>query len=280
MSQAETFEELVSEGEPFDVLRGVCILAKDEYPSLDIGTLVTELDDLARPLVGAGLAEKSAAEQAEALRVQFYEVGGYSGNEADYYDPKNSLLSDVLERRRGIPISLALVYTEVAKRAGVKARGVAFPGHFLVRIDDARGGTAVIDPFFGGKVLSQQDLEGLLRRVAGQANVEEPSHVSPEMLEPASPRTVLLRWLMNLRGVHLQRADYARAMVVMDRIVTLAPEDAAALRDRGLLAAKLGAIAQACADLERAASYATDPALASRARGELARLKTKRSSVN
>jgi len=91
---------------------------------------------------------------------------------------------------------------------------------------------------------------------------------------------VLLRWLMNLRGVHLQRGDYARAMVVMDRIVTLAPDDAAALRDRGLLAAKLGAMAQAIADLERASAVATDPALASRTQAELARLRTKRSSVN
>jgi len=214
--------------------------------------------------------------------VHLFEDKGYAGNEADYYDPKNSLLSDVLARRRGIPISLALVYTEVAARAGVQARGVAFPGHFLVRIDDARGDTAFIDPFFGGKTLNEKDLEELLRRVAGQANAEAPpaAQVSAEMLEPASARTVLLRWLMNMRGVHLQRGDYARAMVVMDRIVTLAPDDAAALRDRGLLAAKLGALAQACADLERATAVATDPALASRAQAELARLKTKRSSVN
>lgn len=279
---AVTFEELVAGGEPFDVARGAALLSRDEYPKLDVDALLASLDDLAAPLVGTDLARLPAQAQAEALRVHLYEERGYRGNEDDYYDPKNSLLSDVLARRVGIPISLALVVTEVATRAGVRARGVAFPGHFLVRIDDASGGVAIVDPFFGGKTLGETDLEALLKRVSGQASPEaaKVTTMSAALLEPAPARAVLLRWLMNLRGVYLQRGDYPRALVVMDRVVTLAPQDASALRDRGLLAARLGALGQARADLASAVRLAKDPELLERTKSDLARLERKRSNLN
>lgn len=275
----DAFEKLVARGEPLDVARGVALLAADEYPALDIDALLGQLDDLAKPLE-ADLASRSANEQADALRVRLYEEAGYTGNETDYYDPKNSLLPDVLSRRTGIPISLALVYTEVARRAGVKARGVAFPGHFLVRIDDAQGGFAFVDPFFGGKTMDDEGLLRLLKKVSGQMGQEPPSAVTPQMLEPASTRVVMLRWLMNLRGVYLQRGDFARAMVIMHRILALSPDDAPALRDRGLLAARLGAISQAKADLARALEVGKDPELLAQTRSDLARLEKKRTSLN
>lgn len=279
MGPMDAFEALVAKGEPLDVARAVALLAKDEYPSLDVDALLAQLDELAAPLANAGLASRSAKEQAEALRVHLYETSGYAGNESDYYDPKNSMLQFVLSRRVGIPISLALVYTEVARRAGVRARGVAFPGHFLVRVDDRDGARVLVDPFFGGKTIGDDDLETLLRKVSGQSGVE-PTSVTPQMLEPASDRVVMLRWLMNLRGVYLQRGDFARAMVVMDRILTLSPNDAPALRDRGLLAARLGALVQAKADLTRAIAHATDPQLLAQTEADLARLDRKPTSVN
>ncbi len=279
--KTDSFEAVVSRGEPLDVARAIALLARDEYPALDVDAVLAQLDDLARPLSNANLATRTARDQAEALRVHLYEESGYAGNETDYYDPKNSMLSDVLSRKRGIPISLALVYTEVARRVGVRANGVAFPGHFLVRIDGADGTSALVDPFFGGKVMSDSDLEALLRRVSGQAGItQSQAAVTPEMLEPASARVVVLRWLMNLRGVYLQRADFPRAMVVMDRILTLSPDDAPALRDRGLLAARLGAVSQAKSDLARAIAVGTDPELLAQTRADLSRLQKKPSSVN
>jgi len=276
----DAFEQLVARGDPLDLARGVALLATDEYPALDVDALLGQLDELAKPLLVRRLASVTASEQADALRVRLYEEAGYSGNETDYYDPKNSLLPDVLARRTGIPISLALVYTEVARRAGVKANGVAFPGHFLVRIDDAQDGFAFVDPFFGGKTMTDESLLALLQKVSGQAGQAPPTMVTPQMLEPATTRVVMLRWLMNLRGVYLQRADFARAMVVMHRILSLSPDDAPALRDRGLLAARLGAISQAKADLTRSIEVGKDPGLLAQTRSDLARLEKKRTSLN
>ena len=276
----DAFEQLVARGDPLDLARGVALLATDEYPGLDVDALLGQLDELAKPLLVRRLASVTASEQADALRVRLYEEAGYSGNETDYYDPKNSLLPDVLARRTGIPISLALVYTEVARRAGVKANGVAFPGHFLVRIDDAQDGFAFVDPFFGGKTMTDESLLALLKKVSGQTGQAPPTMVTPQMLEPATTRVVMLRWLMNLRGVYLQRADFARAMVVMHRILSLSPDDAPALRDRGLLAARLGAISQAKADLTRSIEVGKDPGLLAQTRSDLARLEKKRTSLN
>src|SRR4029079_115380 len=175
---------------------------------------------------------------------------GFQGNEDDYYDPKNSLLPDVLERRTGIPLSLAVVYCDVAARLGLCARGVSFPGHFIVRLAPSRFGRAeaplYVDPFFGGRVLDQDDLVRLLRKVS-----DRDERLRPEYLHAAPARAILLRMLMTLRGIYLSRGDLARAMLVVDRIASLTPDSPGALRDRGLLSAKLGATQAAISDLAR-----------------------------
>ncbi len=260
-----TFEQLVrgagSEGE-LDVALGAALIAKDAYASLDVQKLLGQLDALAAPLASLGLGRASAHVAAETLSQHLYVTLGFAGNEADYYDPKNSLLPDVLERRLGIPISLALVYCEVARRLGVKAQGVAFPGHFLVALGGARQAVGdaqtqvLVDPFYGGRILDEAALGALLERVAGQAGVAP--KITPEMLAPTSSRTFLSRWLMNLRGIYLSRGELPRALLVVDRLVTLSPNDKGLLRDRGLLAARLGATDAAREDLSRA--LAMDPA--------------------
>ncbi len=282
MTRASSFEAFIAAGEPFDLLRGVSLLARDEQPSLDPVEIEAQVDALAQPLLAKNLSAETAAHQAEALRCHLFVDLGFHGNEADYYAPENSLISAVLARRTGIPISLAVVYCEVAQRAGIRASGVAFPGHFIVRIDDAGGSVALVDPFFGGRALDDVGLAALEQRVTAQGAMPRrpSSSLAPELLVAASSRSVLLRWLMNLRGVHLQRGDFARALVALDRIVTLVPTDASALRDRGLLAARLGAVEQGRADLTRAGECATDPALAARIRADLVKLGTKPASVH
>jgi regulator of sirC expression with transglutaminase-like and TPR domain len=281
-----TFEQLAAQGDDVDVAMGVALLARDVYGDVEPASLLRHFDAFAAPLVARGLANLPLREQHEALAQRLFIELDFHGNEEDYYDPKNSLLPDVIERRMGIPISLALVYCEVAKRASVRARGVPFPGHFLVRLDggperDGREPPLFVDPFFRGRVLDGPALEALLARVAGQSGAKP--EMKPEYLAPAAPRAILLRWLHNLRATYLSRGQLPAALLVVDRIVTLSPDEIAPLRDRGLLAAKLGANEAARADLERVATMDPNGAIGQEAKTVLGKLpattKTK-SSLN
>ncbi len=288
---ATTFEQLAERGDEIDVALGAALIARDVYGALDVPRLLSRFDDLAKPLLGRALSTKRAHDQAAEISAHLYGTLGFAGNAADYYDPRNSLLPDVLERRVGIPISLALVYCEVAKRLGVDARGVSFPGHFLVRVmknpraiapPGAEQATAdedvLVDPFFEGKLLDEDSISALVARVSGQAKAEPA--LRPEMLEPAPGRTVLARWLMNLRGVYLSRGDLPRAMLVVDRLVSLSPRDRNLLRDRGLLAARLGAVAAAREDLTRALTLDPSGDGAAELRDALEKLDAKPTQAN
>lgn len=276
-----TFEELAAQGEGIDVATGVALLSRDVYGDVEPSSLLRHFDAFAAPLADRGLGDLPLREQHAAIAERLFVELGFHGNEEDYYDPKNSLLSDVLERRVGIPISLALVYCEVARRAHVRARGVPFPGHFLVRLDagpdhDGSEPPLFIDPFFGGRILDPPALEALLARVAGQAGAK-PS-MRPEYLAPATPRAILLRWLHNLRATYLSRGQLPAALLVVDRIVTLSPDEVAPLRDRGLLAAKLGANEAARADLTRVVELEPRGPQADEARAVLGTLASGRTS--
>lgn len=238
-----------------DLLEGAIAIARDEYAGLDAGALVRELDALAEPLLGEELSGAAVEEQATRLCEHIHGSLGFRGNDADYGDPKNSYVSDVLARRTGIPISLALVYTEVARRVGVQARGVGFPSHFLVRVDDdprIPEPGAVIDPFHG-RVLDGRALLDLARR----ALPGPPRGIDPRHLAPAPSRAVLVRMLSNLKIVYRERGDLARAHLAVTRIIALVPPSAQALLERAELGLRLGATESAREDLERAA--ALDP---------------------
>jgi regulator of sirC expression with transglutaminase-like and TPR domain len=275
--EARTFEELAQTGEDLDVALGAALIAKDAYASLDVPKLLARFDELAKPLATLGLDNASARVAAETLSRHLYDTLGFAGNESDYYDPRNSLLPDVLDRKLGIPISLALVYCEVARRLGVRAEGVAFPGHFLVRVQSGSE-EVLVDPFFTGRILDDTSLGTLLERVSGQANM--PVRLTTEMLARASGRVFLLRWLMNLRGIYLSRGELPRALLVVDRLVSLAPRDNTLLRDRGLLAARLGAKAAAREDLTRALEMEPSSETAAELRGMLEQLDQKPSASN
>lgn len=258
----QAFDELAAQGDDaIDVAVGAALIARDVYGSLDVGALLARFDDLANGL--PSLEGLPALEQARRLSGHVYGTLCFHGNEKCYYDPRNSLLPDVIEQRTGIPISLALVYQEVGRRRGVRTDGISFPGHFLVQVREA--GSALtpaeppvyVDPFFGGRVLGAGDLGHLFQSVAAQASLKMGEKDLRDQLVPATPRAILVRWLMNLRGVYLQRGDRARALVVLDRLVSLSQGARWALRERGVLAAQLGAVESGRSDLERALAHAS-----------------------
>lgn len=227
-----------------DLLTGALLIAKDAYPGLDVEAQIRRIDELAQPLLGRGLAALPAVAQAQILADHLFSISGFRGNTEDYYDPRNSLLNDVLDRRTGIPITLSIVYIEVSRRVGVQARGVGFPGHFLVRVDDSEG-TVIVDPFSGGQMLSEGALTQLLARGGARIKLDR------AMLAPTPVRHIVARVLMNLRGIYAARADYARLLVVLDRLIDLVPEVTDEVRERGLLLARLGAPGAALDDLRR-----------------------------
>jgi regulator of sirC expression with transglutaminase-like and TPR domain len=277
-SRPMTFEQLALQPEErIDVTTGAALIARDAYASLDLDRLDARFDALAAPLIARGVASRAPEEQVQLVSAHLYEDLGFRGNEQDYYDPKNSLLPDVLDRRLGIPITLALVYCEVARRAGVRARGVSFPGHFLVRVDAVGHEDAplAVDPFFGGRRLDEPGLQKLLERASPSQKL-----VVEEHLAPASPKTMLVRMLINLKWIYATRGDFARALLALDRIICLTPDSVPALRERGLLAVRLGAVEAARADLSRLLELVPQAPDASTIRKQLEELHAKVAVLN
>jgi regulator of sirC expression with transglutaminase-like and TPR domain len=277
-SRPTTFEELARlPDESLDVAIGAALIARDAYARLDLARLSKCLDDMAAPLIARGIAALPVAEQAQAISSHMYEGLGFRGNEIDYYDPRNSLLPDVLDRRLGIPITLALVYCEIARRAGVRARGVSFPGHFLVRVDpfDREDMPLAVDPFFGGRLLDRAALQKLLERSSQDRQL-----VTEEHLAPASARTILVRMLINLKWIYATRGDFARALLALDRIICLTPDSVPALRERGSLAARLGSMEAARADLSRLLELVPQASDAGTIRRQLEELHSKAAPLN
>jgi regulator of sirC expression with transglutaminase-like and TPR domain len=277
LDRPATFEALAAlPDECIDVAVGAALIARDAYAQLDVDRLVSRFDEMAAPLAARGVSSLSPDEQVRAVSSRLYDELGFRGNERDYYEPKNSLLPDVLDRKLGIPITLALVYCEVARRAGVRARGVSFPGHFLVRVDPPSREDApiTVDPFFGGRPLDDAGLQKLLTRASSTQKL------GLEHLAPATPRAILVRMLINLKWIYATRGDLARALLALDRIISLTPNSAPALRERGLLAARLGSIEGARADLSRLLELVPDAPDAASLRQQLKQLRAKASVLN
>jgi regulator of sirC expression with transglutaminase-like and TPR domain len=241
-TEFERFRELAARSDAeLDLARGALLIATEAYPDLDIDAWIGRLDALARearPLPGG-----DEFGQASWLARFLYQEKGFIGNAQDYYDPRNSYLCDVLERRRGIPITLAVVYLEVARRVGCAAHGVNFPGHFLVGI--GRVDEIWLDPFTGG-FLTREECALRLVQTAGEG-----AELRAEHLAQATPRQILARILGNLKHIHGQRGEFERALACAERALMLLPDAPVELRDRGLLDARLECFRPALRDLER-----------------------------
>jgi regulator of sirC expression with transglutaminase-like and TPR domain len=244
----ERFAAVVSlPDERIDLAEAALLIAAEAYPDLDVARYVGMLDELATE---GGATSGDEATRVRALLEYLAVRCGFRGNQDDYYDRRNSFLNEVLERRTGIPITLALVHLEVARRLGLALVGVGFPGHFLIK--HATLPELIIDPFFG-QMLSRRDCEQRLRAVLGSDATLDPSH-----LRASTPREILVRMLRNLKQIYLRARELESALACSERILLVEPELAPELRDRGLLYEQLECFAAARADLERFLALAPD----------------------
>lgn len=215
-----------------DVAEVALLLAQDEFPRLDVEAALAEIAAMAHE--ARSYVRGSLEARAHGLcRYLFHEMG-FRGNTKDYYDPANSYLHLVMERRTGIPISLSALTMAVGRRAGLEVQGVGLPGHFIVKAIGF-GQEILVDPFHGGRLLTTGDCENLVRQVTGM-----PFEATPLNLEAIPLGWMFLRMLGNLKGIYLAGEDYPRSLRIMRRMLQLRPEDAALQRDLGVTWMKIG----------------------------------------
>jgi regulator of sirC expression with transglutaminase-like and TPR domain len=220
-----------------DLARACLLIAQDAYPGLDVEGYLGEIERLAARLRGRLPAAEDAEARIAALNEFLFAELGYSGNADHYYDPRNSYLNEVLDRRTGIPLTLSVLYMELGRRAGLALEGVSFPGHFLVRLQ-LPGALLVLDPFAEGEPQSAAELRARLRRVIPQgATGPVPLEELPleQFLEPAGKRQILARLLRNLKGIYRESNQPERLLCVLNRMLEVSPKAYGELRDRGLL---------------------------------------------
>ncbi len=234
----ELFAQLPDE--QLDLALGAALIAKDRYPTLDVEGVVADVRALAQPLKGAALDQAPLSAQAVVLGKYLFGELGFRANRDNYYDARNTYLPDVLRRKLGIPISLSLVYLEIATVLGVTAVGVNFPGHYLVRLGVGNA-ARFVDPFNDGAMLSDHDLRELLPRA-------ERDKFAPGMLVAASTRDTLVRMLVNLKWIYASRGELTLTLLALDRMLLLAPQSLGLRHERALLSVQLGAIETAKAD--------------------------------
>jgi regulator of sirC expression with transglutaminase-like and TPR domain len=253
MAQLAPFAQLIERVDVrIDLARACLLIAEDAYPGLEVEKYMTELERLALRLRASLPQEAGAEERVAALNRYLYDELGYAGNADDYYDPRNSYLNEVMDRRTGIPITLSVIYMEIGRRIGLPLEGVSFPGHFLVRLK-MRSGLLVLDPFAGGEPQSERELRERLRRVvpegaAGPLGVQDLP--LEEFLEPAGNRQILARLLRNLKAIYRETDQPARLLEVLNRMLVVAPDATADLRDRGLVYHRLECYRAALKDLQ------------------------------
>ena len=244
----EYFAALVADDASLSLVEAAAAIAQDDYPALDTQAVLSEIDALAARLKRRLPADAVPVQRLRWLNRFFFQELGFAGNVNNYYDPNNSYLHCVLETRRGIPITLAVLYIELATQIGLTARGVSFPGHFLVKLKMPQG-EVVIDPFTG-QSLSREALDALLVPYRRREGLPGNASVSLALfLQAATPREILARMLRNLKEIHRSAEDWARLHSVSERLVILLPDAWEERRDRGLAAAQLGAVKAAVADL-------------------------------
>ncbi len=257
----EYFASLVADDASLSLVEAAVSIAQDDYPQLDTQAVLAEIDTLAVRLKQRFPVDAVPVQRLRWLNRFFFQELGFAGNVNHYHDPDNSYLHRVLDTRRGIPITLAILYIELASQIGLTARGVSFPGHFLVKLRMATGsqhGEVVIDPFTGHS-LSRDELDELLapyKRNRGlQGDFDVPLGL---FLQAAAAREVIARMLRNLKEIHRGAQDVRRLLHVQERLVVLLPQGWEERRDRGLLYADLGLDAAAARDLWSYLEHAPD----------------------
>lgn len=254
VSPLDYFASLVQSDEHFPTLEAAASLAQDEEPDLDVQHVLDDVERLLKK-VKARLPEDADALSRLAMLTQvFYKDMGFGVNANDFYAPENSYLQEVLRTRRGLPISLAVIWLELAQGLGLNAQGIAFPGHFLVKVA-LEGGLVVLDPLTGESL----GVDNLAERLgpyrddvdwAAGADLDSGETPLGLYLQACPPRDLLARMLRNLKEVFRAQEDWPRMLSVMDRLVVLLPEVWTERRDRGLVHAELGHVQEALHDLQ------------------------------
>jgi regulator of sirC expression with transglutaminase-like and TPR domain len=234
--------------EELNLAEAALLIATHEYPELQVGAYLERLDDMGQAVRARLLPRAEPAALVAELNQFLFEEEGFAGNLKDYYDPRNSYLNEVLDRRLGIPITLSMVYLEVGRRIGLPLEGVSFPGHFLVKFP-VSGGEVVLDPFSGGVSLTEEELESRIEHVYGQqAAARMPVQ---RFLVAARKRDILARMLRNLKSIHMHQGKWEKALGVLDRLLLIEPEDATEWRDRGQVYERLECFRFALIDYQR-----------------------------
>lgn len=219
-------------------------IAQEEYPDLEVDSYLNALDTMAAEVQERLPAEAYPLRIIGAINQYLYQDLGFAGNTVDYYNPCNSFLNEVIERRIGIPITLSLVYLEIAQRIDFPMVGVGMPGHFLIR--PTQGEMAVyIDAFAKGEILFSQDCQDRLAQLYGH-----PMELLPQFIQPVSSHQFLVRLLTNLKHIYLSQSQWSKSLAAVERILIIDPNAVGELRDRGILYYQLGRWPEACQDLE------------------------------
>ena len=227
-----------------DLGRAALTIALTDYPNLDVLDYLARIDQLAGEVASRLDSEADIYRSMAALNYVLFKQHGFHGNRKDYFDPKNSFLNEVIERKTGIPITLSVLYMEVAQRVGLALDGVGFPGHFLVKcVGD--GEEIVIDPFDGGEIKSRADIDKMLFNLYGGKVA-----FHSDLLAPSTKRDILKRILANLKAIYINENDLVKSLSVLDRVLILDPASAEDARDRGVVYLRLECYAQAREDFE------------------------------
>jgi regulator of sirC expression with transglutaminase-like and TPR domain len=241
------FASLVQQDDTIPLFEAALVIAQDVDPQLDLAATQAEVDVFATKLQRRFASDASSVQKLRLLNHFFYRELGFTGNVNDYYDPDNSYLNRVISTRRGIPISLAVLYMELAQQIGLNVKGISFPGHFLMKLS-VQSGDIVLDPFNGAS-LSREELEERLEPYFEHQSYPGAIPLS-YYLHAAHPREILVRMLRNLKTLFVENMRWQRVLGVQQRLLILLPEEITERRDRGLAYANLECPQAALLDLE------------------------------
>ncbi|MDF5708041.1 MAG: SirB1 family protein [Nostoc sp. S4] len=238
------YQEIQQSDEEINLAKAALYIAQEEYPNLDSEEYLNALDTIAWEVQERLPEQRYPLRIIQTINQYIYEDLGFSGNKIDYYNPRNSYLNDVIDRRLGIPITLALVYLEVARRIDFPMVGIGMPGHFLIRPDVADM-EIFVDAFNSGEIIFPEDCQERLSQL-----YQQPVTLQPEFLAVVTNRQFLARMLTNLKFIYLKQQELEKTLGAVERILLLFPDLTLELRDRGLIYYQLGYYPQAAADLQ------------------------------
>ena len=249
----QLFAEMVRRrDDELDLAAAALLIAREEYPDLRVEDYIDRLDFLAGELARRVDLEDGPQGVISVINRYLFEELGFRGDQEDYFDPRNGFLNEVLDRRTGIPITLSVVYVEVARRLGLPVQGVGLPGHFIVKyVTD--GSPILIDPFHGGALLSREDCHERVKAIYGPA-----APFRESFLAAATKRQILGRILYNLKGIYLRDKAHAKALGTVELLLALSPWDLEEIRDRGMVSFQLRSLGPARDDLETYLRYFPD----------------------